>query len=36
LKILLKCGAPGARIDVVAALADMVTYNGGQPLTCYA
>jgi cyclase len=27
---------PGARIDVVAALADMVTYNGGQPLTCYA
>ena len=28
--------APGARIDVVAALADMVTYNGGQPLTCYA
>ena len=27
---------PGSRIDVVAALADMVTYNGGQPLTCYA
>jgi cyclase len=30
-------GAPrGAPIDVVAALTDMVTYNGGQPLTCYA
>jgi cyclase len=30
-------GAPrGAPIDVLAALADMVTYNGGQPLTCYA
>jgi cyclase len=27
---------PGAPTDVVAALADMVTYNGGQPLTCYA
>ena len=27
---------PGTRIDIVAALADMVTYNGGQPLTCYA
>jgi len=30
-------GAPrGAPIDVVAALADMVTYNGGAPLTCLA
>ncbi|HUQ39385.1 MAG TPA: MBL fold metallo-hydrolase [Acidimicrobiales bacterium] len=29
-------GAEGADIDVVAALADMVTYNGGQPLTCLA
>jgi len=27
---------PGAPIDVVAALTDMVAYNGGQPLTCYA
>jgi len=27
---------PGAPIDVVAALADMVTYNGGVPLTCLA
>lgn len=27
---------PGARIDAGAALADMVTYNGGRPLTCYA
>ncbi len=27
---------PGAPIDVLAALADMVTYHGGQPLTCYA
>jgi cyclase len=27
---------PGAPIDTLAALADMVTYNGGQPLTCYA
>jgi cyclase len=26
----------GARIDLAAALADMVTYNGGNPLTCYA
>jgi cyclase len=26
----------GARIDLRAALADMVTYNGGQPLTCLA
>jgi cyclase len=30
-------GAPrGARIDTRAALTDMVAYNGGQPLTCYA
>jgi cyclase len=27
---------PGAPIDVFAALADMVTYNGGAPLTCLA
>ncbi len=27
---------PGAPIDVVAALTDMVAYNGGRPLTCYA
>jgi cyclase len=27
---------PGAPIDIVAALADMVTYNGGAPLTCRA
>jgi hypothetical protein len=26
--------APGDGLD--AALADMVAYNGGQPLTCYA
>jgi len=26
----------GAKIDVVAVLADMVTYNGGEPLTCSA
>ncbi len=26
----------GAKIDVFAALADMVTYNGGKPLTCSA
>jgi cyclase len=30
-------GAPrGAPIDIVAALADMVTYNGGAPLRCLA
>lgn len=30
-------GAPrGARIDVAAALTDMVEYNGGRPLSCYA
>ncbi len=28
--------APGARIDVRAAMADMVAFNGGRPLTCYA
>jgi cyclase len=28
--------APGAPIDQVAALTDMVTYNGGKPLTCLA
>jgi cyclase len=28
--------APGAPIDLAAALVDMVTYNGGQPLTCLA
>src|ERR1700722_3598465 len=27
---------PGAAIDVVAALTDMVTFNGGVPLTCRA
>jgi len=27
---------PGAPIDVIAALADMVAYNGGAPLTCLA
>lgn len=27
---------PGSAIDFTAALADMVTYNGGQPLSCYA
>jgi len=27
---------PGAAIDVVKALSDMVTYNGGFPLTCLA
>jgi len=26
----------GARIDVIAALTDMVTYNGGKPLRCLA
>jgi cyclase len=27
---------PGAPIDIVAALTDMVTWNGGQPLRCLA
>jgi cyclase len=26
----------GAPIDIAAALADMVAYNGGAPLTCLA
>ena len=26
----------GAPMNVIAALADMVTYNGGRPLTCLA
>jgi cyclase len=30
-------GAPrGAEIDLIAALTDMISYNGGQPLTCHA
>jgi cyclase len=29
-------GAPGAPIDIFAAFTDMVAYNGGRPLTCYA
>ncbi|MGW4031823.1 MBL fold metallo-hydrolase [Streptomyces sp. NPDC004838] len=29
-------GPLGRRIDVAAALADMVAYNGGRPLTCFA
>ena len=28
--------APGAQIDMMAALKDMLTYNGGKPLSCYA
>ncbi|HEX2704463.1 MAG TPA: MBL fold metallo-hydrolase [Candidatus Lustribacter sp.] len=28
--------APGAVIDALAALTDMITFNGGQPLTCHA
>ncbi|MBO2450670.1 MBL fold metallo-hydrolase [Actinomadura barringtoniae] len=28
--------APGAQIDLVSALDDMVAYNGGRPLTCRA
>ncbi|GAA3960584.1 MBL fold metallo-hydrolase [Actinomadura viridis] len=27
---------PGAPVDVVTALSDMITYNGGRPLTCRA
>ena len=27
---------PGGTIDLRAALADMVTFNGGRPLTCHA
>ncbi|MBV9382503.1 MAG: MBL fold metallo-hydrolase [Streptosporangiaceae bacterium] len=29
-------GDRGAPIDIVAALTDMVAYNGGRPLTCHA
>lgn len=30
-------GTPrGGPVDVLGALADMVTYNGGKPLTCLA
>lgn len=30
-------GAPrGAKIDVAGALGDMISYNGGRPLSCYA
>jgi len=29
-------GERGAPLDVVAALTDMVAYNGGRPLTCHA
>ncbi len=32
----LRGAPPGAAIDTMAALADMVTYNGGAPLTCLA
>jgi cyclase len=28
--------ARGADIDLIAALADMISYNGGRPLTCHA
>ena len=28
--------APGAPIDIVAAIGDMLTYNGGRPLRCVA
>ena len=27
---------PGAQVDIVAALTEMVAYNGGRPLTCLA
>jgi cyclase len=26
----------GAEIDLIAALTDMISYNGGRPLTCHA
>ena len=29
-------GDPGAPVDLVLALTDMVAYNGGRPLTCHA
>jgi cyclase len=28
--------APGAQIDVMAAIGDMIAFNGGQPLSCHA
>lgn len=28
--------APGAQIDVMAAIGDMITFNGGKPLSCHA
>jgi cyclase len=28
--------APGAPIDVMAAIGDMIAYNGGEPLSCHA
>ena len=28
--------APGAPIDVMAAIQDMIAFNGGKPLTCQA
>jgi len=28
--------APGEQIDLTAALTDMVAFNNGQPLSCYA
>ena len=28
--------APGAKIDVMAAIGDMITFNGGKPLSCHA
>lgn len=27
---------PAREVDILAALADMITYNGGKPLSCYA
>jgi cyclase len=32
----LEGGEPGVLIDQAGALTDMVTYNGGKPLSCYA
>lgn len=32
----LEGAAPGAQIDVLAAIQDMITFNGGKPLTCQA
>jgi hypothetical protein len=26
----------GGDVDIVAALFDMIAYNGGKPLSCYA